>query len=198
MKKLIFATFFLSLFSMSAFSQLQVGGGPAYFLNEKFLEEQNSSLDYTLSLGYAIRKFDVGFEFIKNGYKDWGNGKEFYEFYQYQAFGRFYPFKRRTWFLKGGVNYSDEKIHNTIRYGDPVIVDKIEEYGRLLGFEGGLGFQYRLIKKTNLFLNISLTYNHLSILEDGYYFEYNKEKEGFYALKMSLIYQFDFKKKKSN
>ena len=110
MKKLIFATFFLSLFSMPAFSQLQVGGGPAYFLNEKFLEEQNSSLDYTLSLGYAIRKFDVGFEFIKNGYKDWGNGKEFYEFYQYQAFGRFYPFKRRTWFLKGGVNYSTEEI----------------------------------------------------------------------------------------
>ena len=81
---------------------------------------------------------------------------------------------------------------------DPNVIERLEEYGQLLGLEGGLGFQDRLIKNTNLFLNISLSYNHLFILEDGYYFGYNKKKEPFYALKMSLIYQFDFKKKKSN
>ncbi|NLU37534.1 MAG: hypothetical protein GXX78_01430 [Bacteroidales bacterium] len=76
MKKLIFATFFLSLFSMSAFSQLQVGGGPAFYMNEKFWDEQRSSLDYTLSLGYAVNKFDVGLEFVQNGFYGLGGKQE--------------------------------------------------------------------------------------------------------------------------
>lgn len=194
MKKIIVLVF-LCFIAFESFSQLQVGGGPAYFLNEKFKEEQRSSLDYTLSVGYAIHKFDVGLEFIQNGYNSFSASKKYYEFYQYQLFGRFYPLKRHTWFLKGGINYSDEKIITTYLDTKTGVREIYKEYGRLLGLEGGLGFQDRLIKNTNIFLNISLTYNYLKVIEDRYIYWDNKEKEPFYALKASLIYQFDLKKK---
>lgn len=195
MKEVIISIIFLCFMAFEGFSQLQVGGGPAYFLNEKFQEEQKSSLDYTLSVGYAIHKFDVGLEFIQNGYNSFSASKKYYEFYQYQTFGRFYPLKRRTWFLKGGINYSYEKIITTYLDTETSVREIYKEYGRLLGLEGGLGFQDRLIKNTNIFLNISLTYNYLKVIEDRYIYWDNKEKEPFYALKASLIYQFDLKKK---
>ncbi len=194
MKRVFFYIMFFFLSVTASYSQLQIGGGPALFLIDKFWEEQYGSVDYTLLLGYSINKFDVGFEFVQNGYKNEGNGKDYYEFYQYQLFGRFFPLKKRSWFVKTGINYSDEKYHNTIKEGGTSELIKLEEYGKLLGLEGGIGYQDRLIRKLDLYLNVSLTYNYLYVLEDGYYFNSNKTPTSFYALKASLIYQFNLRK----
>jgi hypothetical protein len=189
MRKYLFLVLFVSGLAINSFSQLQIGAGPAIFMDNN----QNFKIDYTLMLGYKINHFDIGFEFIKNDYKSEGKGKDYYQFYQYQVFGRYYPLRKNGLFLKGGANISDEFYHLSINSGDEKIV--VEENGTLLGLEGGVGFQDRLIKKMDLFINVSLTYNYLFLLRDEYYFNYHKETVPFYALKMSLIYQFDLKKK---
>ena len=63
-----------------------------------------------------------------------------------------------------------------------------------MGLEGGIGYQDRLVKKLDLFLNVGLTYNYLFLLKDDYYFNKSREVDPFYALKVSFIYQFNFKK----
>jgi len=195
MKKIIVILTFTCFMAFESFSQLQIGGGPALFACEKYFERSQGSIDYTLSAGYAIRKFDVGFEFVQNGYRDDGRGKSYYEFYQYQLFGRYYPLKKRILFIKAGINYSDEKYHDSMYWGTPPAPYQYDEHGKLLGLEGGLGFQDRLIKKADLFMNVSLTYNYLKSLESDYVSYSHEEPMPFYALKMSLIYQFNFKKK---
>jgi hypothetical protein len=191
MKKIIILLFIISGLSANSFSQLQVGGGPAMFYGAKSLNDGLIGYDYSVFLGYDLHKFNVGFEFIQNGYKDGGNGKEYYHFYQYQAFGKYYPFKRKTLFVKGGTNITDEFYHTPINRGNEIIVT--DERGTLLGFEGGIGYQDRLIKKIDLFINVSLTYNHLFLIKDDYYFNHHREIIPFYALKISLLYQFNFK-----
>jgi hypothetical protein len=53
-------------------------------------------------------------------------------------------------------------------------------------------------EKHGLVFERSLSYNYLHLLSGSYSDNASREKVPFYALKMSLIYQFDFKKKKSN
>src|SRR5574344_3002993 len=119
MKERLIILLFLCLMAFEGFSQLQIGGGPALFACEKYCERSQVSIDYRLSAGYAFRKVDVGFEFIQNEYLDMGRGKEYYEFYQYQLFGRYYPLKKRILFIKAGINYSDEKYHDELYWGTP-------------------------------------------------------------------------------
>jgi hypothetical protein len=47
-------------------------------MNDKFWDEQRSSLDYTLSLGYAVNKFDVGLNSCKMFY-GLGASRKYYE-----------------------------------------------------------------------------------------------------------------------
>lgn len=195
MRKVVLILLFLCFMAFESFSQLQIGGGPAVFACERFFERNRGSIDYTLSAGSAFRKGDVGFEFIQNEYLDDGRGKSYYEFYQYQFFGRYYPMKSRILFVKAAINYSDETYHDSMYWGTPPTLHKYDEHGRLLGLEGGLGFQDRLIKKADLFLNVSLTYNYLKALKSDYFNTSHEELMPFYALKVSLIYQFNFKKK---
>jgi hypothetical protein len=191
MKKIIILLF-VCFMAFEGFSQLQIGGGPALFACEKYSERNLGSIDYTLSAGYAFRKVDVGFEFVQNGYKSENRGKDSYHFYQYEVFGRYYPLRKKNWFIKGGTNMSDEYNHFSFNTDEEIIV--IDERGTLLGLEGGFGFQDRLIKKLDLFLNVGLTYNYLFLLKDDYYFNKSREVDPFYALKVSFIYQFNFKK----
>jgi hypothetical protein len=186
--------FLLCFITIDCYSQLQIGGGPALFLNESFKEHQYSSIDYSLTAGYVFNKFDAGFEFVQNEYRDDGWGKDYYEFYQYQLFGRFYPLKKRSWFIKAGINYSDERYHNSLTRNDSLY--KFDEHGKLFGLEGGLGFQDRLIKNIDIFLNASLTYNYLKVLDYSYVNTSHKVPLPFYALKVSLIYQYNLKKRK--
>lgn len=195
MRKVVLILLFSCFIAFESFSQLQIGGGPALFVCERFFERNRGSIDYTLSAGYAFRKVDVGFEFVQNEYLDNGLGKSYYEFYQYQLFGRYYPLKKRILFIKTGINYSDEKYHDELYWGTPPALYKYDEHGQLLGLEGGLGFQDRLIKKADLFLNVSLTYNYLTAMKSDYLDTSHEDLMPFYALKMSLIYQFNFKKK---
>ena len=192
MKKVIILLFSCFM-AFESFAQLQIGGGPAYFLNEKFAEHQLSSIDYSLSVGYALKKIDLGFEFVSNNYKTEGYGKDFYGLYQYQLFGKYYPLKRKTWFIKGGANITTELYHYDFHHESWEEVG--DEKGVLWGLEGGIGFQDRLVKKLDLFLNVSLTYNYLSMLKADYFYNSDAEVEPFYALKVSLIYQLNFKKK---
>jgi hypothetical protein len=170
----------------SLYSQLSIGAGPAFFIDEN----QNSSIDYTVSVDWNIHRFDIGFEWLRNGYKEVGRGAAAYGLYQYNLFGRYYPFRKKTWFLKAGANIASEYYHLEVKSGDGL--QTVDENGTLFGLEGGLGFQDKLIKNTGLFFNVAVTYNHLFLLRDDYFFDYHKNPVPFYALKLSLIYQFDF------
>ena len=190
MKQFLCLTIFLLLnFFSTTYGQLQIGVGPAVFISSEKGSDK-ISYDYTLSLAYQINKFDIGLEFIQNGYRGEGKSKENYHFYQYQVFGRFFPLSKRNIYIKTGTNISDEFSYKKVSSGNSFI--EVTENGTLLGLEGGLGFQDRLLKKTDLFIDVSLTYNHLYLIKDGYYYNYKKTPTNFYALKMSLIYLFDF------
>jgi len=188
MKKLILIVFIVLGSITRLYSQLSVGAGPAFFTDE----EQNSSIDYAISVVWDINRFDIGFEWLRNGYKEEGRGPESYGLYQYNLFGRFYPFKNRTWFLKAGTNIAAEYYHIEVNSGGGI--QTVNENGTLFGLEGGLGFQDRLIRNTGLFFNVSVSYNHLFLLKDEYYFDYHRNPVPFYTLKLSLLYRFDFEK----
>jgi hypothetical protein len=95
MKKFLILVFVIFGMAFESFSQLQIGGGPAMFYGTKSLDDGLIGYGYTILLGYDLKKFDVGLEFIQNGYKDGGNGKEYYHFYQYQIFGNYFPFSKK-------------------------------------------------------------------------------------------------------
>jgi len=189
MKKYFILVFVILGLAVNSFSQLQIGGGPAMFYGAKSLNDGLIGYGYSFFLGYDLKKFDVGLEFVQNDYKDGGNGKEYYHFYQYQTFGKYFPFKSKTFFVKGGTNISDEYYHEPIKSGDGISVT--DERGIMLGLEGGIGYQDRLVKKVNLFVNASLTYNHLLMIKDEYYFPHHREMIPFYALKISFLYKFN-------
>jgi hypothetical protein len=90
------------------------------------------------------------------------------------------------------MNISDEYYHTPINSGNAII--DIDERGTLFGVEGGIGFQDRLVKKVDLFVNTSLTYNYLFVIDDKYYFNHHKQTIPFLAFKVSFLYKFNFRK----
>lgn len=189
MKLYILLSGLLISLSISAKQGMNIGVGGAVLMNNKFWtpEEYAGAGSYDFTLSYSMNMLEVGAELFEN--KIFKSGYSNFSNIHLMPFVKYLPFEKNGLFLKGGIFYSSETKEK--RYKDSEGANSISEHGEWLGYGLSFGYQERLVRNTNLFISIELSFNdYLKVPEDAYTWRFNNGK-AFYGLKACLVYKLD-------
>ncbi|MDA3927895.1 MAG: hypothetical protein PF541_02990 [Prolixibacteraceae bacterium] len=190
MRKILLTLIIVVCFIELSFAQLQVDAGPVFFIKDQFWkpDKNNISFDYNVSVGYNFNSMLIGLEYFQNNAME--SGYDPYSFNQFNFFVRNFPLKRKNLFWSGslGAAYENRTYETRILNWENEQTMVTSEFGDYFALGVEVGYEDRLIRNKNLYVNIALCYNYY-IETNSNYFHTMRTGDPFYALKLRLIYK---------